>query len=231
MVLKLRSIKTRVLLLAGAGFIGACTILTFAGAQIMMSKGRDEAIVTANSLLNQYKDYVHGEIDRAVAAATVTKSTAEAIAYDYKVERGELAEILALTVESQPNLIGMALAFEPDALDRRDKEYLADTYSDATGRFAPYFFWTKEGKVSVEPLNMKGAEGWYDKPLRENRNQITPAYLYPVNGEEVLMSTVSIVIRRDKAPIGIITADIGLKKISDEIGSLKPFGEGSVSLV
>ena len=231
MVLKLRSIKTRVLLLAGAGFITACTVLTFAGTQIMMSRGRSEAVTTAHALLNQYKDFVQAEVSRAVAAATVANATVEAVAYDYKVDRDELAEVLARTVESQRNLVGMALAFEPDALDRHDKDFLAHTYSDPTGRFAPYFFWTKDGKVAVEPLNMKGAESWYDKPLRENRSQITPAYVYPVNGEDVLMSTVSIVVRRDAKPIGIITADLSLKKISEAIESLKPFGEGTVSLV
>jgi methyl-accepting chemotaxis protein len=231
MVFKPRSIKTRILLLAGTGFITACTVLTFAGSQIMVSKGRDEAIVTANTLLNQYRDFVQTEVSRAVAAATVANATVEAVAYDYKVDRDELAEALARTVESQPNLVGMAVAFEPDALDRHDKDFLAHTYSDPTGRFVPYFFWTKDRKVAVEPLNMKGAESWYDKPLRENRSQITPAYLYPVDGEDVLMSTVSVITRRDTKPVGVVTADISLKKVSDAIGKLKPFGEGAVSLV
>ncbi|WP_445502581.1 methyl-accepting chemotaxis protein [Microvirga sp. G4-2] len=234
MVLKLRSIKTRVLLLAGAGFIGACAVLTFAGTQIMMRSGRTEAIVTANTLLNQYKGFVQSEIGRAVSAATVLNSAVEAIIYDEKVERGELAEVVARSVEAQPYLVGMTLAFEPDGLDRHDKDFLADTYSDPTGRFAPYFYWTKERKVSVEPINLtkpQEIENWYGKPLRENRNQIVPAYTYKVDGEDVLMSTVSIVVRRDKKPVGIITADMALNKISEAIGALKPFGEGTVSLI
>ncbi|WP_245444054.1 methyl-accepting chemotaxis protein [Microvirga sp. KLBC 81] len=234
MILKLRSIKSRVLLLAGAGFIGACMVLTFAGTQIMMHEGRNDAILTVNALLNQYKGLAQAEIGHAISAATVTNSAVEAIIYDQKVDRDELAEVIARTVEGQPNLIGMTLAFEPDGLDRHDKDFLAHTYSDPTGRFAPYFYWTKDGKVSVEPINLtkpQEIENWYTKPLRENRNQIVPAYTYKVDGEDVLMSTVSIVVRRDKKPVGIITADLALNKISEAIGALKPFGEGTVSLI
>jgi len=235
MVLKLRSIKTRVLLLAGAGFIGACTILTFAGTQIMMSEGRSDAVVTASTLLNQYKGLVQAEIGRAVSAASITRSTAEAIVYDYKVERGEVAEILARAVEGQPSLIGMTLAFEPDAMDRQDKNFLADPYSDSSGRFAPYFYWTKDRKVTVEPVELTlkpdAIANWYTKPLRDNRDQIVPAYHSQIDGQDVLLSTVSAVIRRDNVPVGIVTADLALDGISKTIGTLKPFGEGTVSLV
>ncbi len=235
MVLKLRSIKSRVLLLAGAGFVGACTILTLAGTQIMMSSGRSEAIGTAQTLLNQYKGLVQAEIGRAISAATITRSTAEAIVYDYKVERGELAEILARAVEGQPDLIGMTMAFEPDAMDRQDKNFLADPYSDPSGRFSPFFYWTKDKKVTVDPINLTNQSediaNWYTKPLRDNRDQIVPAYKYQVNGEDVLLSTVSAVIRRDNVPVGIVTADTDLKTISQAIGALKPFGEGTVTLI
>ncbi|WP_414472591.1 methyl-accepting chemotaxis protein [Microvirga sp. M2] len=235
MVLRLRSIKSRVLLLAGAGFIGACTILTFAGTQIMMSAGRSEAIDTAKTLLNEYKGLVQAEIGRAISAATITRSTAEAIVYDYKVERGEVAEILARAVEGQPSLVGMTLAFEPDAMDRQDKIYLADTYSDSSGRFAPYFYWSKYGKVEVEPIELtrkpEAIANWYTKPLRDNRDQIVPAYNYQIDGEEMLLSTVSAVVRRDTVPVGIVTADMRLDSISKRIGALRPFDEGTVSLI
>ncbi|SCY43645.1 methyl-accepting chemotaxis protein [Microvirga guangxiensis] len=235
MVFKLRSIKTRVLLLAGVGFIGACTVLTFAGAQIMMSKGRSEAVVTASTLLNQYKGLVQSEIGRALSAATVMKSTIDAIIYDYKVDRGELAEILALAVENQPNLIGMSVAFEPDAMDRQDKNFLADPYSDPSGRFAPYFYWTKDKKVGLELLDLtykpQEIENWYTKPLRDNKSQFVPAYTYKVNDEEVLLSTLSVILRRDSKPVGIITADTSLDSISQTISALKPFDAGTVNLV
>ncbi|MBB4038935.1 methyl-accepting chemotaxis protein [Microvirga flocculans] len=221
-------------MLAGAGFIGACSVLTFAGSQIMMNSGREQSIETANTLLKEYKGLVQAEIGRAISAAMVMNSAVEAVIFDQKVDRDELAEIVAKTVESQPNLIGITLAFEPNALDGQDKDFFAHTYSDPTGRFAPYFHWNKDGKVAVETIDLtktQEIENWYTKPLRENRHQIVPAYTYPINGQDVLLSTVSVVVRRYGKPVGIVTADMGLNKISDAIGTLKPFGAGTVSLV
>ena len=234
MILKLRSIKSRVLLLAGAGFVGACTILTFAGTQIMMSSARSEAVVAANTLLNQYKGQVQAEIGRAISAAMVMNSAVEAVIFDQKVDRDELAEIVAKTVESQPDLLGMTLAFEPNALDGHDKDFLAHTYSDPTGRFAPYFFWRQDRKVGVEPLDLTKApaiERWYTRPLRDNRSQIVPAYTDSVDGKDVLMSTVSVIVRRYGTPVGVITADMSLNAIAGSIAALKPFEAGTVSLV
>jgi len=76
-----------------------------------------------------------------------------------------------------------------------------------------------------------GIENWYEKPLREKQTLITPPYIYPVNGKDVLMTTVSAVVKRGSDGIGIVTADLALNKIAEIIGGLKPFGEGSAALV
>jgi methyl-accepting chemotaxis protein len=52
-----------------------------------------------------------------------------------------------------------------------------------------------------------------------------------VNGKDVLMTTVSSVVKRGGDGIGIVTADLALNKIAEVISGLKPFGEGSAALI
>jgi len=200
----------------------------------MMSTSRTESVSAARTLLNQYRSVVQEEIGRAILTAGVATSAVEGVVADRKLDRDELGEVMTRIIRSQPALVGMTLAFEPNALDGRDAEYRQHQYSDTTGRFVPYFFWTPERSIGIERLVMTkeaGIENWYEKPLREKQTLITPPYIYPVNGKDVLMTTVSAVVKRGSDGIGIVTADLALNKIAEIIGGLKPFGEGSAALV
>jgi len=200
----------------------------------MMNSSRADATTAAYTLLEQYKGVVQREVERALSAAGITASAVEAIVADHKADRSRLGDMMTNIVKGQPELIGMTLAFEPNALDNRDADYKSHPYSDATGRFVPYFFWTPDRKIGVERLVMTkeaGIESWYEKPLQQNQTLVTPAYLYPVNGKDMLMTTVSSVVRRDGKGIGIVTADLSLSRIAEVIGGLKPFGKGSAALI
>ncbi|WP_046868824.1 methyl-accepting chemotaxis protein [Microvirga massiliensis] len=234
MALTLRSIRSRVLLQAGVGFVAACATLTFVGSQVMMDSSRTDATEAARSLLRQYKGEVQAEFGRAVSAATVSAAAIEVLASGGNPDRDQIGEVVAKTVAGQPNLLGMTLVFEPNAVDGRDDEFKTHKYSDATGRFAPYFFWKTEHEVALEITSMADQAAiaeWYTKTLRENRTVISPAVVVPVNGKDVRMSTVAAVVHRHNKPIGVITADMALTEISDVIGTLKPFGAGTVGLI
>ena len=84
------------------------------------------------------------------------------------------------------------------ALDGNDAGFVGHIYSDATGRFVPYFT-NQDGKVVVEQLDMSpgnGTENWYDMPLAEDRALLTPPYAYAINGVDVLMTTISIPVHK-----------------------------------
>ncbi|WP_414476010.1 methyl-accepting chemotaxis protein [Microvirga sp. M2] len=234
MTLTLRSIRSRVLLQAGVGFVAACATLTFVGSQVMMNSSRTDATEAARTLLRQYKGEIQAQFGRAVSAATVSAAAIGALASGGDPDRDQIGEVVAKAVAAQPNLLGMTLVFEPNAVDGRDDEFKTHKYSDATGRFAPYFFWKSEHEVALEITSMADLAAiaeWYTKTLREDRTVITPAVVVPVNGKDVRMSSVAAVVRRHNKPIGVITADMALTEISEVIGKLRPFGAGTVGLI
>src|SRR5690606_20500129 len=102
-----------------------------------------------------------------------------------RVNRDELGKMVMSVLASKPEITGMTLAFDPNALDGRDAIYVDHQYSDASGRFVPYFTNGPDG-VAVDLLDMapeNGTESWYDLPMRENRDVLTPPYAYPIDGK------------------------------------------------
>jgi len=227
-------IRTKLVLAAGALFAASMLAIVASGLWIVTSAATADAEARADALLEEYGLTISEEIGRAIGRALTAGQAVEGLVGHGSVDRDTLGALVTRIVGDSPGLVGMTLAFEPNALDGRDAEFVGHPYSDATGRFVPYFFRRADGSVGVEKLVMTkeaGTEGWYDLPVRENRSLITPPYVYPVEGKDVLMTTVSVVIRRDGKPIGIVTCDLALESVSAFVASLKPFGDGRMMLV
>jgi methyl-accepting chemotaxis protein len=226
------SIQLKLVLAAGVVFVLAMGGLIAGGLYLMYQTAGTEAEERARALLGQYSQLASGQMGNVITHAQTTAATVEAL-IEGAADRDEIGRVATRALLSRPSVVGMTVAFEPNAVDGLDEMFIGHAYSDATGRMVPYFT-QQDGKVSVEQLDMSpeaGTEGWYDLPLREDRTLLTPPYTYPINGVDVLMSTISAVVHKNGAPAGIVTADLTLDTIAGVIGQLKPFGVGSVDLV
>ena len=127
------------------------------------------------------------------------------------------------------------IAFEPNGYDGKDAEFAGQApQQDAAGRYVPYYFNKADGTVGIEPLIMTveaGIEGWYLTPLKNGRTTLVAPYIYPVEGKDVLMSTVSVPIKDGDKGIGIATVDFDMTKLQQALAAIKPLGVGEVMLV
>ncbi|ODT82284.1 MAG: hypothetical protein ABS76_08525 [Pelagibacterium sp. SCN 64-44] len=213
-------------LLAMGGIIAGCLAL-------MYQTAGSEAEERTRALMGQYSELAVGQMGGIISATRSVAASVEGVIAQDSVDREQLGRMVTGAMAAQPAVIGMTLAFNPNALDGRDADFIGHPFSDATGRFVPY--WTRSnGGIAVEPLIMtpeNGTESWYDLPMREDRAVLTPPYTYPVNGQTTLLSTVSVVVHKAGKPVGILTSDLTLDTIAGVISTLKPFGVGSVMLV
>ncbi|MHB9295386.1 putative methyl-accepting chemotaxis protein [Pillotina sp. SPG140] len=134
-------------------------------------------------------------------------------------------------VESNPEVIGSAGVWEPNALDGLDAE-LADTEgTDHTGRFISYWSRTRAG-AALEALQGYDDEAsdYYFIPKRMGRENLSGPYLYPIDGVDMLMATVSMPIESKGAFKGVVTIDIGTDAIQEHIKNIQ-FYEGTVAAV
>ncbi|WP_249695222.1 HAMP domain-containing protein, partial [Stappia sp. WLB 29] len=228
------SIRNKLLVSAGALFSVSIIGVSLVGSMVMSSAAEKAAEREAQALLSSYANDVSGGITRSLTVAQTTAAAVEGLIANGMTDRDRLGDMMIRTVEGNPSLVGMTLAFEPNGLDGRDADFKGHKYSDANGRFVPYFYFGADKKVAVEQLVMTkeaGTEGWYDMPVREDRSLVTPPYTYPIDGKDVLMTTISWVVRKDGKPVGIATSDLSLTAIVDKMSSNKPFGEGEVKLI
>jgi methyl-accepting chemotaxis protein len=233
--MKFSNLSIRTKLMAGAGVIIASSlaVIVFGGTSLMSDTAGREAEAQARALMSSYTEMVGSEFNSLIGTTRGLSAAIEGTIEHGQFSRDQLGEMVKSVVVSNPALTGMTLAFEPNALDGQDARHIGHAYSDATGRFVPYFTNSESG-LHTELLDMSpenGTDSWYDRPLRENRDLVTPPYAYPVNGQSILLSTFTDVIRKGDSPIGILTADLSLDTIGQLIGDMKPFGTGRLMLV
>ncbi|WCQ98340.1 methyl-accepting chemotaxis protein [Paracoccus aestuarii] len=234
--MKIRTMSIRAKLAFSAAALTACAIVAVIAltTTLMTRSSAAESQAHARALLDEYAATVAQEIG-SVADMVRTGTAAIEGALDAGLaDRDALGRMVYRMLEDRPDLVGMTLAFEPDGLQGRDLDHVGHQYSDAAGRFVPYFFYDPQVRIDVELLDMRpeaGTESWYDQPIRENRNLITPPYDYDVGGTSVLMTTISGVVRDEGRAVGILTGDIALTNLSSRIDQLRPFGDGRVGLV
>ncbi|WP_148219462.1 methyl-accepting chemotaxis protein [Azospirillum sp. B510] len=227
------SIGAKLLAVAGPIALAALAGVSWIGSSAMVTEAEESATGRMTALAEGIAQRAGARIGAPVAAAQGAASAVQGLLDTGHTDRDLLGDLAKGALRARKDVVGMALAFEPNGLEGRDAAFKDHPYSGEGGRMLPYFFHGPAG-VEVEKLVMTkeaGTEEWYDKPIRENRSLMTPPYTYPVNGKDVLMTTASVVLRRSGKPIGIYTVDQSLAALGEEAAGLRPFGVGRVSLI
>ncbi|GLS76505.1 methyl-accepting chemotaxis protein [Oharaeibacter diazotrophicus] len=204
------------------------------GSVIMTNNAIEASTAEAGELALHHAATASTRIEVGIRTARTIADATETMIASGMVDRNRIGAVYRDAIGRSGEIFGMTIAFEPNALDGRDAEFTTHPYSDATGRFVPYFYHRPDGSIGVERLVMTkeaGIDGWYTDPIVRNTDLLTPPYSYPVEGKETLMTTASVVLRKDGKPIGIGTCDMLLGDLSAFLSGLKPFGAGSVSLI
>jgi methyl-accepting chemotaxis protein/methyl-accepting chemotaxis protein-1 (serine sensor receptor) len=147
--------------------------------------------------------------------------------------RENVVALLKRTLEGSPSSIGLHTGWEPNAFDGKDAEFAGKPAHDASGRFMPYVF-RAGGKIAVDVLvdyDKPGAGDYYLLPVKTGKPVLVEPYVYPVDGKDVLMTTISVPISIDGQVVGDAGADIDLDETAAALASKRPLGTGYVALL
>jgi methyl-accepting chemotaxis protein len=161
----------------------------------------------------------------ATSSAMSMQSLAEA---SNTIDKRELAlDILKKTLNLSPNFLGTYVAFEPNQLDFSDGLFRSTTGSDETGRFLPYVIHGNDDGFAVENLvgledqslddNGVRAGEYYLCPKDSNKSCVIDPYIYPINGKDVLLTSMVVPVNKNGKFIGMTGIDISADFLQSKV--------------
>lgn len=173
-----------------------------------LQKTFNSSLQLMRSLVDQVNDLRSITINRGLSAAVL---------------REELSKQLKTAFDHNPGVVGIWLAYEPNSLDGRDREFVGDEQraSNEAGRFGRVFnrgngqsvqLIFTEGDLSKTDLSLSGIpyNAWYTCPRDSKVTCLMDPYSDTVAGKRLLMTTLSMPVIFEGQVLGVIGVDIAL---------------------
>ncbi|WP_339079075.1 methyl-accepting chemotaxis protein [Pseudomonas sp. TMP9] len=141
--------------------------------------------------------------------------------------REDLTRHVRSALEGNRSLLGVYVAFEPNALDGKDELFpdQANLGSNDKGRFSVYWSQGDNGELSSETMPEKdltnttpGLSGapynaWYSCPLQKKQVCLLDPYIDEADGVKILMTSIAFPLEQDGKVIGVLGVDISLASL------------------
>jgi len=187
---------------------------------------REEAIGNVKSLLAERVAKHAAQIDGDFfAASKIPETLANMLSVDQTQNEEDFDAIIREVLESSPKLIGMCIAFEPNA------------FREGLERFAPYVHREQSGSDELFSVDLAKTYNeldderkrdymtwdWYRIPKETDQGTWSEPY-FDEGGGKVLMCTYSAPFFRNGRFAGIATVDVGLDNIRENMSQISPEG-------
>ncbi|ADU28681.1 methyl-accepting chemotaxis protein [Evansella cellulosilytica] len=142
-------------------------------------------------------------------AITTTKSMYTSIQnHDFK-NRDEVIKKLNIFLNENKQYLGVWAAWEPNQFDNNDALNI-NKNGNTHGQMSPYVYRGDKG-IEVTYLEDLQNEKFYTRPLNEEKLTILEPFHFDIDGQETLMTTVAMPIRKNGKAVGVVGVDIHLK--------------------
>ena len=162
--------------------------------------------------------------------------------------REDLHAQMKNALQANPDLIGLYVVFETDALDDKDGMFIdnAEMGGNDAGRFSVYWSQRTPGQLSAETMTEKeladttpGISGapynaWYSCPRDSAKVCLLDPYFDEVEGKPLLMTSVAFPLIEAGKVVGVVGVDISLaslQQLSEQAHQALYQGEGQLSVI
>lgn len=228
--MKFKSIKTKLVVTVGICLVGVIAFLVTYSSISMHRDAIESAKKHALEVAGQYASRIDTEVEVALDAARIlaqTLSTVKDPESPLEIGRDQVNNILKNVLEKNKSFFGTYTLWEPEAFDQMDAAYVNLPGHDHTGRFIPY--WTKSDEEMVlEPLldyTVEGIGDYYQIPKKTRKEAIIEPYMYPVQGKEVLITSLVVPIIHDNEFYGIAGTDILLDTLQEMVSQIDLYND------
>ncbi|MFM5368831.1 methyl-accepting chemotaxis protein [Aeromonas veronii] len=241
--MQFRSIQNRILVMAGIAMTAALVILILLN-QYSGQQTQQLTISSSREALQQ-EAWQKVSANARAEAATITQLLQKGLSYTQQMasalalqqqgklplDRQQATDLLKAQLALEPQLYGAFAGFEPNGFDDQDASFAGQSAlgSDDKGRFVPYFYRDKDQigtdlLLSIEKTDPdefgNPANDYYACPKREGRSCLIDPFKVDINGQQVLVSTITTPIMVDGQFKGIAALDLAVDSISRQAKSL-----------
>jgi methyl-accepting chemotaxis protein len=184
------------------------------------------ATQTASARGTEVKNNLENALDEARSLSKVFEGAS--VMANAGISRRQANSLLQYYIEKSPEFYAAYVAFEPNAYDGKDQNFVDEWGHDATGRFIPYWTRDEKGQGSLAPLSGYGTEGagdYYMMPKKVKRESI----IDPRPDTHRVSLSVPM-FNAEKAFIGITGIDITLDRIQKLVAETVLYKTGSLTL-
>lgn len=187
-ILGSKSLRTRLLFWIGVCFIATVSALVGYGAfankssqSYVLRTSTDLAIDAARELMiakaGKSAFEIKTELEAAICSARTLADVLSGIKdrnVNLDMDRDRIPGILRSVMEKNKSFLGVHTCWEPDALDGIDEVYAESEGHDQTGRFIPYVFRDKDGKIVTTYLKDYENTDTYENGVRKGEYYLLP---------------------------------------------------------
>jgi methyl-accepting chemotaxis protein len=190
------------------------------------------AMETAKSRGAAVRNTLENALDQAVSLSRVFE--AASVVTNAGISRRQANSILQYYIERSPALSGVFVAFEPDAYDGKDKNFVDEWGHDSTGRFIPHWTRDAQGAGALEALkdyNKPGPGDYYLIPRISGHQAVMDPTLSTVQGSGILMTSLSApIFNKNRQFIGVAGVDLALDTINKLVAGTVLYQSGTLTL-
>ncbi|MFM4775784.1 methyl-accepting chemotaxis protein [Aeromonas veronii] len=241
--MQFRSIQNRILVMAGIAMTAALVILILLNQY--SGKQTQQLTISSSREALQQEAWQKVSANARAEAATITQLLQKGLSYTQQMasalalqqqgklplDRQQATDLLKAQLALEPQLYGAFVGFEPNGFDGQDASFAGQSAlgSDDKGRFVPYFYRDKDQVgtdllLSIEKTDPdefgNPANDYYACPKREGRSCLIDPFKVDINGQQVLVSTITTPIMVNGQFKGIAALDLAVDSISRQAKSL-----------
>jgi len=152
--------------------------------------------------------------------------------------RGDLYRLLRAQVATTPEILGVGVSFEPNALDGADASAIngADFSGNAVGRFGVYVSSMQNFILEEKEMQDDGdpAKEWWNCPKKTRKPCLIEPYSFLLNDVPTLTSSIAIPLMDGGKFIGVVSIDLplsSLQNIAQKASASLFEGQGQLTFV
>lgn len=196
--------------------------------KISYTNAQEDAQAYIDEMAKKQAAQIQVTMDKTIVLARALRAQfEESLNTDAQLDEEHIMEYLKTILRDNDHILSTWFkSKQRDLFFTENLESKGENGYDKTGQFNPYVA-KSQGKPIIQagaPYNEEDA--WIGGPKKSGKDFITAPYMFPIDGEDVLMTTIAIPMFHNDRFIGSIGLDISLETFSQMATATKIYDNG-----